>query len=490
MASRFITWYYLTVDGAVGCQGGHIGGLQLDRRETEFLHKPNVSILDQSSKDYYSGKDHRRLPTQHPLDDSGEALLRRADALLDEMLLGDLEPSGAGVFADERSAGDASVGDSLIEDKTKTFSPSPRSLPVNVADGSISSIGGSFTGDLSGSSGVESKARLAALQPEATPPAPLPAAASPDMGDPRGEEEEGAANRLSRKPTLIPAEQRYTTQRNRSAPPDDAGLSSNGATRASKPATLVRRQSTSLANTMTVGGRLGARSLLLPRELETDAEKAQQEIQALLAEISAALPATHEAARRSRHLLSKAQRILEENPSHTAEVDYYLQQVRRIVQRTRQMQNDSALYRRRLTIYLGGWVALAVTVLFARYWMQSELLDVLEMLFWGSEEVVWVQFIPMLIGAVFAGALGAALGALHTMQRHAAREYGYFDRKYGLRGLILPLLGGFFGALLAGLWAAVCIVTGLDESQLWIGAAPAAFAFAFGLIQEWLYGVR
>jgi ElaB/YqjD/DUF883 family membrane-anchored ribosome-binding protein len=259
---------------------------------------------------------------------------------------------------------------------------------------------------------------------------------------------------------------------------------------ASKPATFVRRQSTSLANSMTVGGRLSARSLLLPRELETDIEKTQQEIQALLAEITTALPATHEAAERSRHLLNKAQHILEENPSRTAEVDYYLQQVRRIVQRTRQMQNDSALYRRRLTIYLSSWVVLAALVLIARYWMQSELLEALEMLFWRSEEAIWVQFVPMLIGAIFAGALGAALGALYTMQRHAAREYGYFDRKYGLRGLILPLLGGVFGTVLAILWAAVCIFVGLDENQVWIGAAPAVLAFAFGLIQEWLYGVR
>jgi hypothetical protein len=30
----------------------------------------------------------------------------------------------------------------------------------------------------------------------------------------------------------------------------------------------------------------------------------------------------------------------------------------------------------------------------------------------------------------------------------------------------------------------------LDENQVWIGAAPAVLAFVFGLIQEWLYGVR
>lgn len=458
-----------------------MGGFQLSNREMGFLNKPNVSILDQSGKDY------RRLSMQHPLEDGGEALLRRADALLDEMALGDFD------FGDASAPVSNGLVEDLVEDKA--LSSSPDSFPVKVAGKDASSIGGASIGERSEQSGVGLEERPAAYHAEVKAPASWSSGASADAGNRWDEDEEGvAANGFARKPTLIPAEQRYVQQA-RSASVDEPTPPSNGTMRASKPATLVRRQSTSPSNSMvvgsmTVGGRLSARSLLLPRELETDIEKTQQEIQALWAEITAALPATHEAAERSRHLLNKAQHILEENPSRSAEVDYYLQQVRRIVQRTRQMQNDSALYRRRLTIYLSSWVVLATLVLVARYWMQSELLEALEMLFWRSKEAIWVQFVPMLIGAVFAGALGAALGALYTMQRHAAREYGYFDRKYGLRGLILPLLGGIFGTVLAILWAAVCIFVGLDKNQVWIGAAPATLALAFGLIQEWLYGVR
>jgi hypothetical protein len=44
--------------------------------------------------------------------------------------------------------------------------------------------------------------------------------------------------------------------------------------------------------------------------------------------------------------------------------------------------------------------------------------------------------------------------------------------------------------MLAILWAVVCIFGGLDPQALWIGSAPAVLAFALGLIQEWLYGVR
>ena len=241
---------------------------------------------------------------------------------------------------------------------------------------------------------------------------------------------------------------------------------------------------------MTVGARANARSALLPREVETDADTAEQEIQALLSEIAVALPVGHEAAERGRHLLNKAQHILDSDPSRTAEVDYYLQQVRRIVQRTRQMHNDSSLYRRRLTVYLLAWTALAMTALVARYILQPELLATLEMLFWTGSDAVFVQFGPMLVGALFAGALGATIGVLMNMQRHAAQEYGYFDRKYGLRGLLLPLLGAFFGLLLTVIWATVCFFAGWDGTNLWIGSLPAVAAFVLGFVQERMYGAR
>ncbi|MCS6825710.1 MAG: hypothetical protein NZ553_03765 [Caldilinea sp.] len=416
-----------------------------------------------------------------PFDEGGEALLRRADALLDEMSVGSLDfgeagwmgevssPETSGSIENKTSPAVVDAGeDDVFADALKRSVGSNRSKQEEWTQGNQSAV---YRSEIA-SSAVQSSTGFRDV----------------DRGVDGRRLEEDVAGPVQR-PTLIPAEQRYA-QSARYVSADEATTSVNGAMRPSASASPVRRQSTSPASTMTVGGRLGARSLLLPRELETDVEKAQQEIQALLAEITAALPAGHEAAQRSRHLLQKAQHILQEDPSRTAEVDYYLQQVRRIVQRTRQMQNDSALYRRRLTVYLGAWTALAAAVLIARYWLQSDLLALLDLLFWRSEESVWVQFVPMWIGAVFAGALGAAIGALYTMQRHATKEYGYFDRKYGLRGLILPFLGGLFGTMLATLWAVVCIFLDLNPQALWIGSAPAVFAFVLGLIQEWLYGVR
>lgn len=241
---------------------------------------------------------------------------------------------------------------------------------------------------------------------------------------------------------------------------------------------------------MTVGARSSLRSSLLPRQVEVDVSTAEQEIHALLGEISATLPVGHEAAERGRHLLGKAQNILKSDPTRTAEVDYYLQQVRRIVQRTRQTHTYSSLYRRRLMIYLLGWLGLAAAVLAARFLLQAELLALLQDFFWTGDDALVVEYGPLVIGATFAGALGATLNMLLAMRRQAAQEYAYFDRKFGLRGLLLPILGALFGLLIGVAWAAISYFTGLDGANLWIGAAPALVAFLVGFGQEWLYGVR
>lgn len=281
---------------------------------------------------------------------------------------------------------------------------------------------------------------------------------------------------------LVPAEDRYP----RPAAPETP-LVANGYL---QPGSAVRRQSASLASTMTVGVRANTRSTLLPRALEVDVDTAAQEIMALSSEIAATLPVGHEAAERTRHLLNKAQNILQSDPSRTAEVDYYLQQVRRIVQRTRQTHTYSAIYQRRLFIYLTAWVAFAIVALLARYLLEDALLTFLENLFWTGRDAPWVKFGPLVFGAFFAGALGGAVSVLLNMRRHAAQEYGYFDRKYGLRGLTLPLLGALFGVVLALLWATVSYFLALDAANIWLGALPALVAFFVGFSQEWLYGAR
>ncbi|MFO7635417.1 MAG: hypothetical protein R6W76_22925 [Caldilinea sp.] len=425
--------------------------------------------------------------TRTPANESADALRQRADALLDEMMIGGVD-IGAGFGSDES---DDLGRINRFADNGAHQHESDTGHSINLPSSSTQAQSSTFD-EAWPSAGQAERPDAAApvakpgdtfFVAEAHRGAPKPAPFSENQSDTTAGHPAGAlAGELSgRDAWLVPAEDRYAR-----APVADLSLPVNGPTRS--PGSAVRRQSATLASTMTVGARASARSTLLPREVEIDVDTAEQEIHALLSEIVATLPVGHEAAERGRHLLNKAQHILESEPSRTAEVDYYLQQVRRIVQRTRQMHTDSSLYRRRLTLYLTAWVALAVTALAARYMLQPVLLALLEGLPWTNSDSIWVQFGPMAIGAFFAGALGAAGGARFNMQRHAAQEYGYFDRKYGLRGLLLPILGAVFGLLLALLWATICYFVGLDGTDLWIGSLPAGIALVLGFGQERLYG--
>jgi hypothetical protein len=253
----------------------------------------------------------------------------------------------------------------------------------------------------------------------------------------------------------------------------------------------VRRQSPSFASTMSVGVRAANRSNLLPRNNEIDATAAQQEINELLRAVATGLPAGNEAVERSRHLLNKAQTLLQSDPTRTAEVDYYLQQVRRTVQRTRQTQQWSSLYRQRLTVYLWAWLLLSALSLAAAALYAAPLADWLNQVIDAPDWWLIIQQTPVLLAGAFAGSLGASLSALLHMQRQGRREFGYFDRKYGLRGLLLPPLGLFLGLLLAGVWSGVYLIVGIDPVlYLWAIAAPAALALLVGFAQQWLYGAR
>ena len=410
----------------------------------------------------YERESARRPSSLHGQHDDTAALRRRADALLDEMMLGGVGGDTNGDI--DRRANDSGVsfpnGSHVPEadDQVSYRAGGAMQYPPEVADGA-----------------APSRLALYPVQPAA------PLQTDDDSIHWGADTQRTTADAGAATPYLIAAEDRYP----QSLPQGDVrGEYANGAY------TVMRRQNVSLAHSMTVGSRFSLRSTLLPRSMESDAAAAEQEIHALMSEVSAALPVGHEAAERSRHLLSKAENILQSDPTRTAEVDYYLHQVRRIVLRTRQSQMWSALYQRRLTIYLAAWIALSIVILAGRYMLQAELLAFLEDFFWIAADSVWVQFAPLTIGAMAAASLGSALSVLLNMQRHAAQEYGYFDRKYGLRGLLLPLLGVVFGLIFALVWGAICHFAGLDGTDIWIASIPVAAAFLLGFGQEWLYGAR
>lgn len=234
------------------------------------------------------------------------------------------------------------------------------------------------------------------------------------------------------------------------------------------------------------------RSNLLPRMSTLDPRALQQEMVLLQTEIEQALPAGHESRERALHLLQKAYTILHADPSRSAEVDYYLQQVRTIGQRVQETLRWSNLYHSRLNSYLAAWTALSLIVLTARYAYQTGLANTIGYLL-GVEPAF--SLVPhnvlTLFTAFFGGALGGALGAFINMHQYAQIKQGFFDRKYSLRGLILPLIGGIVGLVLCLFFGIFYYLFGVDPAlNLLLGALPALLAFGFGIAQEFIYGTR
>lgn len=282
-----------------------------------------------------------------------------------------------------------------------------------------------------------------------------------------------------------------------SAAPDYAGETADQALRVAVPkypapveaqATPVGALNITAVSSPTIRNK---RSNLLPRMSTADARSIQQEMGMLQSAIEEVLPAGHESRERSQHLLQKAHAILQRDPNRSAEVDYYLQQVRTIVQRVQETARWSDLYHRRLRTYLLGWVVLSTLVILGRFLYQSQLLA------WGSGfdqgggQSLFAYNLLTGISAFFAGALGGAVGALLNMYSHAHMEHGFFDRKYGLRGLILPLIGAGVGLLLCLIFGIGYYLLGVEPAeQILLGLLPALLALIFGAIQEYLYGVR
>ena len=210
------------------------------------------------------------------------------------------------------------------------------------------------------------------------------------------------------------------------------------------------------------------RSNLLPRESQFDARGHFQEIDRLEAEVEMTLPAEHEWSVRSRHLLAKATDILQNSPQRSAEVDYYLQQVRSILERAQQTYRWSLIYAKRLKIYLGSWALLSVVVIVASLLYAEPLVEIL-LPDSSATSIYWTQNFIALTITVFAGTLGAAIGALRNMLFYRSVGRGFVDRKYSLRGLFLPLMAGLFGLFIYLLFGIIYYFADIEPLQNLIG---------------------
>jgi hypothetical protein len=253
----------------------------------------------------------------------------------------------------------------------------------------------------------------------------------------------------------------------------------------------VRRVANQFAGSVATAASGARRSNLLPRRSSADVEAVQREIFTLQSEIDVRLPANHESNERAHRLLEKALGILQADATRSAEVEYYLQQVRTIFQHVQQTIDWSSVYRNRLLVYLGAWVLLTLIVLTASLLYQPHLENALALYAGLAPTGVALQHSVAVIAASFSGALGGAISMLVSLQHQSHLPHGFIDRKFGLRGLLLPLLGAVVGLLIALLLSLIYTLIGVNPAQSLLAAAlPAFLAFLFGVSQETLYGTR
>ncbi len=249
------------------------------------------------------------------------------------------------------------------------------------------------------------------------------------------------------------------------------------------------RSSASFANPMDVGARARRRPDLLPRQSQLDMQALQQEMVALQEKVDTALPIGRDLTERAIHLLDKGNNILQHFPERSAEVSYYVQQVRSILQRAEQRVFWSNIYRRRLSLYLVAWLLLSVVIILSCV-LYPQLLASSAAFLMGTTTSSWFgQHVTAFLLTIGAGALGSSLGTLINMWRYGQSDHGFFDHKYGLLGITLPIISVIVSALGYLIFGIVTLILGINPASLFlIALIPAVMAFLFGFSQERLYG--
>ena len=464
--------------------------------------------VNQKSADYVGSDEQDTLPRSG---ESAELLRWRADILMDEMMLGGLDTS-AGAHANGAASGQQNMeaaGGTTADSVGAPPASTPQSTDptaaalgamVESATESADADHATTTDELDwwrhptriikeprGTQAVDFPAPATTDRPTAYAPehptsysaapnygstAAAPSGASPDMSP-----GEATSDALLRQPTTTQASAAVANA-NSTAGSTEV---SSGAPEASEPGRSA---------TARMQGRGGTRTNLLPRNSGVNAEALWREIDEMRAEIGEVIPENHEWSVRSRHLLDKGETILRQNPERTAEVEYYLNQVRGVMERVRQSYRWSQVYVKRLNLYLIAWIAFAAVAAVGCFLYRESLVEFFTLLTGRPADGFFMQTLPLWFATMAVGALGGAIGARINMQRHQRLEYGFFDRKYSLRGLLLPLMAAFVAMLIFVPFALVAYFAPLSALvALTLILTGAALAFAYGLFQESFYGI-
>lgn len=220
----------------------------------------------------------------------------------------------------------------------------------------------------------------------------------------------------------------------------------------------------------------------MPLEL-SEAHELQDEIARLYEEVNQVLATRREVTGHALSLLREARTIVYTQPDRLYRARHNVRQVHTILERAKQNRQSSSAHGLRLFGYLLFWFLFCTAGIVLVLWYR----DVIQGL--GAPDSTWsLHSLPFLL-TVFAGGIGGALGATAALVGQIRERRG-FDRQYSIRYLIQPIMGvvlGIFVYLATNLFYNALAVDFVRS--IWLRFTPVLLGLLVGLWQELVYSL-
>lgn len=217
-----------------------------------------------------------------------------------------------------------------------------------------------------------------------------------------------------------------------------------------------------------------------------EAQKLSEEIEHLYAQVNRLQEARRDLTGHALSLLREARTILNSQPERMGRADYNVRQVRSLLERARESRRRSIRTGVLLLFYLAFWLMICAA-------------SVTSLILYGDIlRLIWVDGVqrgtlsphtlPLLL-TILAGASGGVIGATISLISQL-RQGQEFDRQYGLRYTIQPVMGVVLSIAIYVLSNFLFGVAGIKMTDSVVTAAfPAIVALPAGLWQEMVYAM-
>lgn len=217
-----------------------------------------------------------------------------------------------------------------------------------------------------------------------------------------------------------------------------------------------------------------------------ETQKLGDEIEYLYAQVNRLQETRRDLTGHALSLLREARTILLNQPERMGRADYNVRQVRSLLQRAQESRRRSIRIGVLLLLYLALWLMICAASITAFFLYGSAIRLLLAD---GSANGTLSPHTLPLILTVLAGGTGGVIGAIFSLITHL-RQGQEFDRQYGLRYTIQPVMGVVLALAIYALSNFLFNAAGMRLTGSVVTAAfPAMIALPAGLWQEVVYAM-